>query len=85
MRIKGTVARLAAVVSVQLFFTAIIVVVFGQIRFERTNTYSAEFSNASGLRAGQFVRASGVEVGKVRGAQVADLASKGSSAVRAIV
>ncbi len=59
MRINGTVARLAAVVSVQLFFTAVIVVVFGQIRFDRTNNYSAEFSNASGLRAGQFVRASG--------------------------
>jgi phospholipid/cholesterol/gamma-HCH transport system substrate-binding protein len=66
MRLKGTVARLAAVVSVQLFFTAVIVVVFGQIRFDHTNDYSAEFSNASGLRPGQFVRASGVEVGKVK-------------------
>ena len=37
MRINGTVARLAVVVSVQLFFTAVIVVVFGQIRFDRTN------------------------------------------------
>src|SRR6201997_3631039 len=66
MRITGTVVRLAAVVSVQLLFTAIIVVVFGQVRFDPTNSYSAEFSNASGLRAGQFVRASGVEVGKVK-------------------
>src|SRR5271157_6467456 len=66
MKITGTLIRLAVVVSVQLFFTAIIVVVFGQVRFDRTNSYSAEFSNASGLRAGQFVRASGVEVGKVK-------------------
>ncbi len=66
MKITGTVLRLAAVVFVQLLFTAIIVVVFGQVRFDRTNSYSAEFSNASGLRAGQFVRASGVEVGKVK-------------------
>jgi len=66
MKITGTVIRLAVVVSVQLLFTAIIVVVFGQVRFDRTNSYSAEFSNASGLRAGQFVRASGVEVGKVK-------------------
>jgi phospholipid/cholesterol/gamma-HCH transport system substrate-binding protein len=66
MRITGTVIRLAAVASVQLLFTAIIVVVFGQVRFDRTNSYSAEFTNASGLRAGQFVRASGVEVGKVK-------------------
>src|ERR1700739_348392 len=66
MKISGTVRRLAAVVSVQLLFTAVIIVVFGQVRFDRTNSYSAEFSNASGLRAGQFVRASGVEVGKVK-------------------
>jgi phospholipid/cholesterol/gamma-HCH transport system substrate-binding protein len=66
MKLTGTVVRLAAVVSVQLLFTAVIVVVFGQVRFDRTNSYSAEFSNASGLRAGQFVRASGVEVGKVK-------------------
>jgi phospholipid/cholesterol/gamma-HCH transport system substrate-binding protein len=66
MKISGTVIRLSAVVAVQLFFTLIIVVVFGQVRFDRTNSYSAEFSNASGLRAGQFVRASGVEVGKVK-------------------
>ncbi len=66
MKISGTAARLAVVVTVQLAFTAIIVVVFGQVRFDRTNSYSAEFSNASGLRAGQFVRASGVEVGKVK-------------------
>ena len=66
MRITGTVVRIAAVASVQLLFTLIIVVVFGQVRFDRTNSYSAEFINASGLRAGQFVRASGVEVGKVK-------------------
>ena len=66
MKISGTLIRLAAVASVQLLFTAVIVVVFGQVRFERTNSYFAEFSNASGLRAGQFVRASGVEVGKVK-------------------
>ena len=66
MKITGTVIRLAAVASVQLLFTAVIVVVFGQIRFDQTNTYSAEFTNASGLRAGQFVRASGVEIGKVK-------------------
>ncbi len=66
MKLNGTVVRLAAVVAVQLLFTAVIVVVFGQVRFDRTDSYSAEFSNASGLRAGQFVRASGVEVGKVK-------------------
>ena len=65
MRITGTAIKLGAMSLVLLLFTAIIIVVFGQMRFDRTNSYSAIFKNASGLRAGQFVRASGVEVGKV--------------------
>ena len=65
MKITGTVVRLGIIALVLLFFTAMIVVVFGQMRFDRTSSYSAEFSSASGLRNGQFVRASGVEVGIV--------------------
>jgi phospholipid/cholesterol/gamma-HCH transport system substrate-binding protein len=76
MKITGTVIRLAAIASVQLLLTAVIVIVFGQVRFEKTNSYSAEFSNASGLRAGQFVRASGVEVGKVKKVDLVDGAKR---------
>ena len=49
-----------------------IVVVFGQMRFDRTYAYTAEFSNISGLRQGQFVRASGVEIGKVSSIELTD-------------
>jgi phospholipid/cholesterol/gamma-HCH transport system substrate-binding protein len=65
MKITGTAIKLGAFSFVLLLFTAIIVIVFGQFRFDRTTAYTAEFSNASGLRDGQFVRAGGVEVGKV--------------------
>ncbi len=65
MKITGTAIKLGAMSLVLLMFTAIIIVVFGQMRFDRTTGYTAVFSNASGLRAGEFVRASGVEVGKV--------------------
>ena len=65
MKITGTAIKLGALSLVLLLFTAIIIVVFGQMRFDRTTGYSAIFSSASGLRSGQFVRASGVEVGKV--------------------
>nr|WP_090346360.1 MlaD family protein [Mycolicibacterium malmesburyense]CRL78943.1 virulence factor Mce family protein [Mycolicibacterium malmesburyense] len=65
MKITGTAIKLGAFSLVLLLFTAIIVVVFGQVRFDRTTGYTAIFSSASGLRSGQFVRASGVEVGKV--------------------
>jgi len=65
MKITGTAVKLGAFSLVLLALTAIIVVVFGQLRFDRTTTYSAAFSSVSGLKSGQFVRASGVEVGKV--------------------
>lgn len=76
MKITGTAIKLGALSLVLLLFTAIIVVVFGQMRFDRTNGYSAIFSNASGLRAGQFVRASGVEVGKVKSVELIENGSK---------
>jgi phospholipid/cholesterol/gamma-HCH transport system substrate-binding protein len=72
MKFTGTALKLGAFSLVLLMFTAIIVVVFGQIRFDRTSGYSAEFATASGLRAGQFVRASGVEVGKVSKIELID-------------
>ena len=76
MRITGTAIKLGAFSLVLLLFTAIIVVVFGQMRFDRTTGYSAIFSNSSGLRAGQFVRASGVEVGKVKDVKLIEGGSK---------
>ena len=72
MKITGTAIKLGALSLVLLLFTAVIIVVFGQMRFDRTNSYTAIFKNASGLRAGQFVRASGVEVGKVEGVKLLD-------------
>ena len=65
MSIKGTAIKLGIVSAVLLLFTGIIVIVFGQFRFESTTSYTAMFSNASGLKEGEFVRAGGVEVGKV--------------------
>jgi phospholipid/cholesterol/gamma-HCH transport system substrate-binding protein len=72
MKITGTVIRLSIFSLVLLLFTVMIFVVFGQIRFDRTDRYSADFSNISGLRAGQFVRASGVEIGKVDSVHLID-------------
>jgi phospholipid/cholesterol/gamma-HCH transport system substrate-binding protein len=72
MNITGTAIKLAAFSFVLLLFTAIIVIVFGQFRFDRTTAYTAEFSNASGLRDGEFVRAGGVEVGKVSNLKLVD-------------
>jgi phospholipid/cholesterol/gamma-HCH transport system substrate-binding protein len=76
MKITGTAVKLGIFSLVLLLFTAIIIVVFGQMRFDRTTGYTAIFSNTSGLRAGQFVRASGVEVGKVSKIELMDGGSK---------
>ncbi|WP_068177406.1 MlaD family protein [Mycobacterium sp. UM_CSW] len=65
MRTTGTAVKLGIFWLVLLMFTVMIIIVFGQVRFGHTTGYSAVFTDASGLRAGQFVRASGVEVGKV--------------------
>lgn len=65
MRGTKTTVKLGALWLVLLVFTVVIVIVFGQLRFDRTTGYSAVFTDVSGLRAGQFVRAAGVEVGKV--------------------
>ncbi|WP_418004003.1 virulence factor Mce family protein [Mycobacterium sp. PDNC021] len=65
MSIKGTAFKLAIFSAVLLAFTAGIFIVFGQFRFSRNNEYFAIFDNTSGLKADQFVRAFGVEVGKV--------------------
>src|SRR6201988_4281227 len=72
MKITGTLVRLGISFLVLLLFTVMIIVVFGQMRFDRAYGYSAEFSNISGLRAGQFVRASGVEIGKVSKVSLVD-------------
>ncbi|OBK14122.1 virulence factor Mce family protein [Mycobacterium asiaticum] len=72
MKITGTLVKLSAFALVLLLFSIMIIIVFGQIRFDRTSSYSAEFSNISGLRNGQFVRASGVEIGKVSKVELID-------------
>ena len=66
MSIKGTAIKLAIVSIILALCSVLLIIVFGQLRFQRFNTYEAEFSNGSGLKAGQFVRAGGVEVGKVK-------------------
>jgi len=66
MSIRGTLIKLGIVSTILGLCTVLLIVVFGQLRFQRFASYEAEFSNGSGLKPGQFVRAGGVEVGKVK-------------------
>ncbi|OBI32685.1 virulence factor Mce family protein [Mycobacterium sp. E2238] len=72
MKVTGTAIKLGIVSLVLLLITLAVVVVFGQMRFNSTDSYTAEFSSVSGLRDGQFVRAAGVEIGKVRKVRLLD-------------
>lgn len=60
------VMRLAVYAAVCMFLTFVLIVVFGELRFQSPNSYAAVFANVSGLRTGNFVRVAGVEVGKVK-------------------
>jgi phospholipid/cholesterol/gamma-HCH transport system substrate-binding protein len=63
---RGALWRLIVFTVVCGLGTFALLMVFAQMRFERVNTYSAEFTNVSGLKSGDFVRIAGVEVGKVK-------------------
>lgn len=65
-RTRRVAVLVAAFTTVCMVFMFTLVTVFGQFRFDSTSTYSAVFTNVSGLKGGNFVRIAGVEVGKVR-------------------
>ena len=62
----GTVVRVVLFTVIALVFSFVLVTVFGQFRFDSRNSYSAVFTNVSGLKGGNFVRIAGVEVGKIK-------------------
>jgi len=62
----GAVWRFAVFAAVCALATYGLVMVFAQLRYEPRSQYSAEFTNISGLKVGDFVRIAGVEVGKVK-------------------
>ena len=63
--LAGALWRLAIFVTVCLFGMFAMFAIFGQLRFQKEQSFSAEFTNISGLKAEDFVRIAGVEVGKV--------------------
>jgi phospholipid/cholesterol/gamma-HCH transport system substrate-binding protein len=65
-RLRATIWRLGAFVSVCLLGLFVTIAVFGQLRFEAQHSFTAEFTNVGGLKSGDFVRIAGVEVGKVK-------------------
>jgi phospholipid/cholesterol/gamma-HCH transport system substrate-binding protein len=66
-RIRHDAVRLAVFLVICLLGVFGLFAVFGQLRFgEATNSYTAEFTNVTGLENDDFVRIAGVEVGQVK-------------------
>lgn len=63
--LRGAIWRLAVFAVAAALGIFALFAIFSQLRFNEGKEYGAEFSNISGLEAGQFVRVAGVEVGKV--------------------
>ncbi|CAN5610436.1 virulence factor Mce family protein [soil metagenome] len=68
----GALWRLGIFLVVCLLGMFSLFAVFGQLRFDKEQTYRAEFSNVTGREADDFVRIAGVEVGKVNDLTIRD-------------
>nr|WP_212807192.1 MULTISPECIES: MCE family protein [unclassified Mycolicibacterium] len=66
MRHRREMINVTVFTVVMLLVAAGLVVVFGQFRFASSNTYHANFTDASRLKAGEDVRIAGVQVGSVK-------------------
>jgi phospholipid/cholesterol/gamma-HCH transport system substrate-binding protein len=70
--LRGAIWHLAVFMTVCALGLIAMLAIFAQLRFEKEVLYEAEFTNVSGLEAGNFVRIAGVEVGKVRKIAIRD-------------
>ncbi|CAJ1579105.1 MlaD family protein [[Mycobacterium] wendilense] len=66
----GALWRLTVFTIVGALGTFALLMVFAELRFQPASSYQAEFTNASGVQKGDFVRVAGVEVGKVKNVTV---------------
>lgn len=68
--VRGQLARVFVLVVVAVVCAASVIIVYGNVRFESDRTYTAVFTDASGVREGDDVRIAGVTVGRVEGVKL---------------
>jgi phospholipid/cholesterol/gamma-HCH transport system substrate-binding protein len=66
MKREGNLINVGIFTVAMLLVAAMLIVVFGEFRFASSNSYHANFTEASRLKAGQDVRIAGVPVGSVK-------------------
>lgn len=69
---RATTVKLLVFTTVMALIFAGLAVVFSQVRFSSSESYQADFTDASGIKSGDKVRIAGVPVGAVEGVQVGD-------------
>jgi phospholipid/cholesterol/gamma-HCH transport system substrate-binding protein len=70
--VTSAACRLTVFLAVCALALFALLAVFAQLRFDGERVYRAEFTNVTGLEAGNFVRIAGVEVGKVKNIELRD-------------
>ena len=68
----SALVKLLVFMVVTALATGVLAVVIGNLSFGPTHTYSAEFTDATGLVTGDDVRIAGVKVGSVTGVSIVD-------------
>ena len=69
---SGDFVRLVIFMVVTAMATGVLVMLIGNLNFEKSRTYQAIFSDATGVLKGDDIRVAGVKVGSVKDVQIYD-------------
>ena len=69
---RGDLVKLVIFILVTSLATGVLVVLIGNLTFQRSRDYKAEFTDATGLVKGDDIRIAGVKVGSVKKVQIVD-------------
>jgi phospholipid/cholesterol/gamma-HCH transport system substrate-binding protein len=67
---RSLLIKVIAMVVVTVVMGGLLVVEFDNVQFQSQHTYRALFTNVSGLQTGSYVKAAGVDVGRVNALQL---------------
>jgi phospholipid/cholesterol/gamma-HCH transport system substrate-binding protein len=67
---RSLLIKVLALVVVTVVMGGLLVVEFDNVQFQSDHTYRALFTNVSGLQTGDYVKAAGVDVGRVNSLQL---------------
>ena len=67
---RSLLIKVLALVLVTVVMGGVLVVEFDNLQFQPEHTYKALFTNVSGLQSGNYVKAAGVNVGRVDSLQM---------------